>query len=184
MKDSGRLLARRLGITIHVSSLRFKLVSLRKQYPSRDTACLEDWLIDLANARGARVISRDVSGDGSFAPPPEESLSNSELVVAICQPQCLDRPQMLRLAAQLISRRAVKFEELKLVARRERSERILAEMARQALKVDPAHEIWREIFEVFGREARLREPIIHWTRLAQPIMNAGRCNASGWRLVQ
>lgn len=184
MKDRDRLLAGRLGISIHVSPLRLKLAALRKEYPSEDTACLEDWLIDLANARGARIISRDVAADGSFSPPPEDRLSNSELVVAMCQPHCLDRPQMLRLAAQLISRKAVKFAELKLVARRERAERVLAEMARQALKVDPAHEIWRGIFEVFGNEARLREPVLHWTRLAQPVMKDGRCNASEWRLVQ
>jgi len=141
-------------------------------------------LVDLANARGARIVSRDTAGTASFRPPPEEALSNSELVVAICQPQCLDRPQMLRLAAQLISRNAVRVEELVRAVRRERAERVLAELAREALKVEPAHETWRAILDAFGRERAFREPILHRTRLAEPVMKDGRCNAAAWRLVR
>ena len=55
--------------------------------------------------------------------------------------QNLDRPQMLRLAAQLISRGAVDFEELAAVAVRERVGFILAELARNACRVDPEHVI-------------------------------------------
>jgi len=184
MRKSAPLLANRLGVTTHVSPLRFRLTALQRQYPSADAACLEDWLIDVANARGARIVSRDVSKAGTFSPPPEDALSNSELVVAICQPQCLDRPHMLRLAAQLISRKAVRVSEIELAARRERAGRVLAELARQVLKVEPDHEVWRAILDTFGEEHAFREPILHWTRLAEPVMRNGRCNASEWRLVR
>ncbi len=180
---TGRL-ADRLGVTTHVSSLRYKLRSLQKKHPSKGAQCLEDWLIDVANARGANVISRECPQDAEpFTPPCEQELSNSELIVAICQPHCLDRPQMLRLAAQLVSRRAVDIQDLVRTARRERCGRILREMARQALKVDPRHEAWQEIERAFAHERELREPVIHWTRLAWPVMRNGRCNASEWRLV-
>lgn len=145
---------------------------------------MEDWLIDVANARGANVVSREGLQDAdSFTPPPDAELSNSELVVAICQPHCLDRPQMLRLAAQLVSRKAIDIQDLIRVARRERCGRILGEMARQALKVDPRHEAWLEIQRAFAHEPGLGEPVIHWSRLAWPVMRNGRCNASDWRLV-
>lgn len=146
---------------------------------------MEDWLIDVANSRGANVVSRESLQDAEpFTPPPEQELANSELVVGICQPHCLDRPQMLRLAAQLVSRKAVDIQDLIRVARRERCGRILGEMARQALKVDARHEGWQELQRAFASEPGLGEPVIHWTRLAWPVMRNGRCNASEWRLVR
>ena len=90
--------------------------------------------------------------------PPERLLSNEDIVVAICQPQELDRPQMLRLAAQFISRKAVKVLDLIRLARRERADRVLAELARQALKVDPQHEIWREIMPLWEPAKVSRTP--------------------------
>ena len=185
MTDRTGRLADRLGVTTHASPLRYKLLSLQKKYPSSEAACLEDWLIDVANARGAHVVSRDSHQTAKpFTPPPEQELSNSELVAAICQPQCLDRPQMLRLAAQLVSRKAIDLRELIRVARRERCARILAEMARQALQVEAQHETWQEIQRAFAQEPGFRQPVIHWSRLAWPVMRDGRCNASEWRLLR
>ncbi len=89
---------------------------------------------------------------------------------------------MLRLAAQFISRNAVDAEALLLVARRERVEPVLAELSRQALKVNPNHTLWRQIQDAF-LDYGVREPLLHWTRLAEPLMEKGRCNAVSWRLV-
>lgn len=174
-------LAKRLGVTTHVSPLRIKLQCLRRQFPSEGAECLEDWLVDVANARGARIVTRD--GGNTFIPPPLELLTNEELVTGICQLQCLDRPQMLRLAAQLISRQAVHLDELRLLARRERIEPVLGELARQALRVEPDHVLWRALAESFPPRVKLRSPILHWTRLATPVMAKGRCNAETWKLV-
>jgi len=60
---------------------------------------------------------------------------------------------------------------------------VLAEMARQALKVDSQHHLWRKILDVFGRYSSPREPIIHWTRLAEPVPGPNGCNAASWKLV-
>jgi hypothetical protein len=108
-------------------------------------------------------------------------LSNEELVVAICQPHGLDRPQMLRLAGQLISREAVDFGRLRLVAERERAGVVLGGLAREALRVAADHPLWRKLAAAFPRP--IAEPLLHWTRLAQPVMRNGRCNAQAWRLV-
>ncbi len=141
---------------------------------------LEDWLIDAANARGARIVTRS---NDSISLPDELGLSNEELVVGILLPQNLDRPQMLRLAAQLISREAVEFPKLRVLAVQERIERILAELARQALRVAPDHALWRKIGDAFANQKSLRSPILHYTRMAEPVPVGGRVNAERWSLV-
>lgn len=179
-------LARRLGITTHVSSLRFKLRRMRERYPVADAVTLEDWLLDLANARGVTVVSRSLSkldaNPGSF--PTESEVTNAELIVGICQVEALDRPQWLRAAAQLISRGFYVLDELFLLGRRERVERILRELSKQALKVEASHPGWRPIFSEFEDERPLRDSLLHWSRLAEPIMRPGRPNAEGWKLVR
>src|SRR5206468_12488315 len=110
-------------------------------------------------------------------------LTNEELVVGLLLPQNRDRPQMLRLAAQLISRKAVDFGELTWLATRERIGFVLAELARQAGKVEPEHPLWQQIREKFATEKPPRSPLAHYTRLAQPVMKNGRVNADRWVLV-
>jgi len=182
--ENGSLLAARLGVTTHVSPLRFKLRSLQRRYPSAGASCIEDWLIDVANSRGARIVVREPKGGQTpFSPPPEGEFPNSELIAALCMPRCLDRPQMLRLAAQLITRRAATLKDLRLAALRERTDRVLAELARQAVRVDPGHPLWKALLDAFGARPGFHEPVLHWTRLAEPVMAGGRCNAGTWRLV-
>jgi hypothetical protein len=128
-------------------------------------------------------VIRGASPDPDFSPPDEQLVSNEELITGICQLQCLDYPQMLRLAAQLISRKVVRFERLKRLAEQERIGPILAELASQALRVEPTHPLWQKIYATFQHELPLKEPLLHWTRLAEPVMKHGRCNAEAWRLV-
>lgn len=178
-------LAVRLGVTSHVSPLRMKFRRLREVYPIKDASTLEDWLLDLANARGVTVVSRSLEKlqSNKNELPGLNEVSNAALVVALCQLQGLDRPPWLRAAAQLITRGSVDGAELLRLARRERVERILAELARQALKVDPAHPGWREIEETFGSEPPLRDSLVHWSRLAEPEMRPGHPNAAAWHLA-
>lgn len=176
-------LAKRLGMTTHISILERRLRSLFKEYPSSTASVLEDWLLDLANARGAKIVQRDNPPE-SFIPPPKENISNEELIVAICMMQRLDRPQLLRLAAQLISQGDVNIETLIRLARMERVEIVLGEMAKQALKVEPAHSAWRRLAGAFALQKTPRSPIIHWQRLAWPIMTSKGYNAEKWVLVK
>jgi hypothetical protein len=163
--------------------LRIRLAGLMRAYSSGGAQCLEDWLLDVANARGARFVIRWPPASADFVAPPLSLLSNEELVVAICQPHNLDRPQMLRVAAQLISMQAVNVEILLAVARRERVELVLAELARQALHVAPEHPVWRALHGALAHVFAPRDPILHWTRLAVPIPDERGCNAKAWKLV-
>lgn len=138
--------------------------------------------MDMANARGARIVTR-IGKVGTVPAPDQSSLSNEELVVGILLPQNLDRPQMLRLAAQLISREAVDFQHLRCLAVQERVARILAALARQALRAAPLHRLWQKLADAFGLEKALRSPLLHYTRLAQPVPVGGRVNAERWSLV-
>jgi len=181
--QSQSTLARRLGKTQHTSPLRFKLASLCRAHPMGHASCIEDWLLATANARGARVVTPAREPGTMAAPPPRDVLSDEDLVVAMCQINCLDRPQMLRPAAQLISRGKLNVRRLQRIAIRERAEPVLAELCRQALKVAPDHAAWRTIHERFHDQRPLREPLLHWTRLAEPVMEHGKPNAVAWRLV-
>ena len=119
----------------------------------------------------------------SFAPPSPEEFTQEELVVAICQLQGMDRPQLLRLAAQLISRGELDFTALARAARRERVGSVLNAMAQEALKVSPGHPCWSFLAKTFAEVSQPRDVVMHWTRLAEPVMAHGRVNAAGWRLV-
>jgi hypothetical protein len=175
-------LGQRIGKTVHVSPLRFKVRRLMQAYPSSTATCVEHWLIDTANHRGARIVRRP-DPPRRFDPPDAAIFPNAELIVSLCQLQCLDQPQILRLAAQIISRQDFDATSLRRVAVRERVEPILAELGRMALHVDPDHPAWRRIVATFQTARATREPLLHWSRLAQPVMRNGRCNAESWRLV-
>lgn len=140
-------------------------------------------LLSIANARGFRVITDPRVQALGFEDPGLEKLSNEALVCAILQPNSADHPQLLRCAAQCISRGKIDLEQLLMICRRERAIRVLAELARQALRVDPDHATWRAIGVSTAEEAELRSPLIHWTRLAEPTMEHGKVGAQGWELV-
>lgn len=180
------LLAERLGVTSHRSPLRFRLARLRKQYPVDDAATLEDWLLDVANARGARVVVRMRPDNGKRERPllPSlDELSNEDLIVAICQPHNRDRPQWLRVAAQFISRGDCDVEILKKTAKRERVERELAALAKEALRVEE-HEGWRALVELGRDQVPLADTLLHWTRLAEAKMNSRRGGVEKWSLAR
>lgn len=182
MSSRNNTLAKRMGWTVHVSPLRMKLCRLWKR-DQWDAKVLEDWLVDIANARGARLVTRNPETHRATRAVSESELSNAELAVGLLLTQNLDRPQILRLAAQLISADAVSFDELKLLAVQERVERVLAELARQALRVEPKHSLWSKIAEAFQTCEVPRQPLLHYTRLAEPVPVNGRVNAQCWRLV-
>lgn len=177
------ILGDRLGLTVHVSAFRMKVVSLMKRYPSTTANCLEDWLLDVANDRGARIIIREPPAPVDFIPPPEDIFSQEALVVAICMLQGLDRPQLLRLAAQFISRNQLNLVALARLATRERVGPVLNALAREAIKVSPDHPAWSSLLITFASAVHPRDSVMHWSRLAQPIMANGRVNAASWRLV-
>lgn len=181
--NAGRL-ADRLGLTVHQSVLERRLRRLMRAYPSCLSPSPEDWLMDVAHARGARVVCRMDGEREGFAAPSSDVFPNEELVVAICELQRVDQPQLLRLAAQLVSRGAVNVDRLLLLARRERADVVLGELARQALKVEPGHDAWRQIADAFVFRHSLRSPVMHWQRLAWPVMGGRRVNAQRWELVR
>jgi hypothetical protein len=160
-----------------------KLARLHVEFPSSSAECLEDWLVDVANERGARIVYREGRPADAPVDLPQTRLADEELIVGICLLQNRDRPQMLRLAAQLISRHAINLTRLCLIAERERAGIVLAELARQALKVDKDHAAWQAIAKRFARERATRDTLLHWTRLSEPVMKNGRCNAQRWELV-
>ena len=67
-----------------------KLIRLWRRNPGL-TEVLEDWLIDLANSRGARIVTRNDLASPLKGPNLNE-VTNEELVVGLLLPQNRDRP--------------------------------------------------------------------------------------------
>jgi hypothetical protein len=174
-------LAGRLGTTWHVSPLRMKLAGLMPAYPT-GAQTVDDWLIDMANLRGARVLTRPGTELCRSEPPGEDVLSSEELIVGICLAGNEDRLQTLRLAAQLITRGNCDTAKLIRLIRMERVEPVIGSLARAVLHVQPQHAQWSELARVFGKQAA-RVPLLHWTRLAEPVPNSRHVASGAWRLV-
>ena len=176
-------LADRLGLPIHQSPLRFKIRRLMRLAGQEGGGLsIEDWLVDVANQRGATVVFRANTAPAGKLPAPRE-LSDEELAVALCQLNCADRPQLLRLPAQLISRNQLDNSLLLSIATMERATRVLKAIAEQALAVEPQHPAWRMISQALQGEKDLSEPVIHWSRLAEPVFAPRSARAIGWKLV-
>lgn len=172
-----------MGKTVHLSPLWFNIRKMVGVYPCAGAESVEEWLIEVANARGARIVQRPSGPVSGFRSPPIQRLSNEELTAALCLYQNRDIPHILRLAAQLITAGKVDIRSFRLIAERERIERVVAELAELALKVEPANPIWQAFRDCFHNEKTHREPLLHWSRLAQPVMKDGRVNASKWVLA-
>lgn len=140
-------------------------------------------MMDVANARGARIVVRPITPPADFHAPTTDRLTNEELIVGLCQFQCLDRPQMLRLAAQLVSRGEADPLKLALIARRERADRVLAALTTAALHVEPSHPTWTTLRKHLSDLPPLRDVVLHWTRLAEPVMRPHAPNAATWKLA-
>ena len=41
----------------------------------------------------------------------------------------------------------------------------------------------RRLLAEFQQEPPFREPLLHWTRLAEPVLRRGQPNATGWKLA-
>lgn len=170
-------------MTCHTSPLRYKVERIMSSANCSERLSIEDWLVDLANARGARVVFRQINAITSELPD-KNTFSDEELVVALCQLNCVDRPQMLRLAAQLISRDQLNLIVLLHLATIERAAPVLKGLADQALKVDSQHATWSAIHRALKQEKNLPEPLLHWTRLAEPQFIPRTTQQTGWTLVK
>ncbi len=176
-------LADRMGVAIHQSPLRFKIRRWLDSSREGPTLAPEDWLVELANRRGATVVFRQQESPVGTRWPDRNEFQDEELVVALCQLNCADRPQLLRLPAQLISSGKLDVGVLFRLAKMERAARTLKELATQALNVEPNHPVWRRIAGEYSDEKPFVEPLIHWSRLAEPLFAYGKANPIGWKLV-
>jgi len=181
MSATENTLAKRLGITAPESPLKWKLRRLESRFPSHGAGTHEAWLVDVANSRGATIVRRQEL-PLQFAVP-EIELSNEELVVGVLLPCQADEPQMLRLSAQLISRGEIDAQKLLTLAHREGALRVLANLATLALRVAPQHPVWRAIARGASGARPLRENVLHWTRLAEPVIPKANVHQGEWRLV-
>ncbi len=171
-------LAQRMGITAPCSPLLMRVATLARR-AGMDSP--QDWLLAVANARGYRIVTPVASMRAGSPLEAEGLISNEELAVVLLHPMLPDRPQLLRLPAQIISR-GVNVPQLLRISRMEGTNRLLLALARLALRVDAGHAEWGAIAVGLEGVSPLRVPLLHWTRLAEPVPSA-RMVAEGWKLV-
>jgi len=174
-------LAQRPSITAPSSVLLWKVRRLLRDHPATDARDVASWLVELAHSRGFHAIqSRPAALPLAGS---QESLSNAELAIALLHPALRDEPQLMRPAAPIISRGGISVALLITLADQESATRILANLAAQALKAAPSQEGWNAIATHLNTAAPLSENVIHWTRLAGPVMKPRGPHNGEWRLV-
>jgi hypothetical protein len=136
-------------------------------------------LVNEANRRGYTAVLGCSAVQASLL----ENLSLEELAISFLLPGMADEPQTLRLAAQIISRGAINVTTLLQLSEREGALRTLAALCTQALSISPEHEVWGAIAARCASQKPLRENLIHWTRLAEPVMRPRGPHSGEWRLV-
>lgn len=138
--------------------------------------------MDVVISRGLNQFVRDSACEQPFEAPPLDVFPLHELIVALCYTGGLDRPQLIRMAGLLVSRYVLDMPALIRLVELERAEMIMAELAQAALHCDPDHPRWQIIWEKYSRFVGAASPVIHWSRLAEPI--TGKLHRiEGWRLA-
>lgn len=138
--------------------------------------------MDVAIRRGLGQFVRDSSCEQHFESPSMDKFSMEELIVALCYTGGLDRPQLIRMAGLLINRYELDMPALLRLVELERTEPIMAELAEAALHCAPDHPRWQMIWSTYSEYAGTTSPVIHWSRLAEPVVGYLH-KIEGWRLA-
>lgn len=183
MSENKATLAKRLGCTVHISPLEMKLRRMRLKYSNSSGDTLDEWLVDICNARGYYAIFRPGVKVAEYDYPGESELMDEELAASLLLLSRVDEPRILRLASQIISRAEIYPATFSRLVEIERLQRQVKMLARQALKVSPHHSTWASIYKRFQDASDFSDSLIHWTRLAEPQMEPGKVGAKTWNLI-
>jgi hypothetical protein len=166
-------LFRRLGTTSHVSPLRRRLKA----------AGLEDAtsLMRLAVRRGCRYYEDTVAGD--VADPGKERVSNEELAIGLLHGSLEWSPAAIRMGAALLGARGNDPRKLVRLARMERAEAVVRELAEVGRSVEPTNRFWSCLLEGLPNRSRVPSGILpHPTRFVAMtgITREGRGIRTQW----
>jgi len=166
-------LAESLGSTVHLSVLRHKARRLG--------VATIDQAIALAAARGCRHYGSTVQ---TAAPSvSRDELPDDELVILLLLGEHPYQPLAIRAAAQLARAPGILARRLASLARRERTERVLAHIARAGCHHDePGRAFWSELLEAMKSAPDREEPALpHWSRfVSMPGIQRGRTMPARW----
>jgi len=130
-------LFRRLGTTNHVSPLRRRL----KAVGLGDATSL----MRLAVQRGCRYYQDVAAGD--VVDPGNEKVSNEELAIGLLHGSLEWSPDALRMGAALLGAQGNDPEKLLRLARMERAEPVVRELAKVGRSVEPTNRLWACLLE-------------------------------------
>ena len=166
-------LAQKLSMTAPISPLRRKARRLGVDSVER--------MIAAAVARGCRHYALTVRVFES--PPALSDLSNEELTILLLSGENPYEPYAIRCAAQLARSADVDPARLAFMAVREKTERVLAHIARSGIAHDcEGRSFWTSVLSHLHRTETREEPELpHWSRfVSMPGLQRGGMAPTTW----
>ena len=163
----------RLGTTNHVSPLRRRL----KAAGLGDATSL----MRLAVQRGCRFYQDIATGD--VVDPGNERISNEELAIGLLHGSLEWSPDALRMGAAVLGARGNDPEKLLRLARMERAELVVRELAKVGRSVEPTNRLWTRLLEGLPDRGRVPAGVLpHPTRFMAMtgLTREGRGIRSQW----
>lgn len=166
-------LFRRLGMTSHVSPLRRRL----------QAAGLPDTqsLMRLAVQRGCRYYRDTVTG--TVVDPGKDRVPDEDLAVGLLHGSWEYSPAALRMGAAMLGARDNDPRKVLRLARMERAEAVIREVAEAGLRFEPTHRFWSCLLEGLHDRGRVPTGVLpHPTRFVAMtgITRGGRGIRSQW----
>lgn len=151
-------LARRIGDTLHVSSLLQKVCRLS----GLTEAQVGEWLLKCAVLRGAGHYEREFT---EGLPSDYAELTDEELGIALCLGHHSYNSAYIRAAAQLLSSPAVNPRRVARLALMERVDPVMLYIARIAARFEPALQPWADLLRYLPQRVLIPpDALPHWSR--------------------
>ena len=166
-------LFRRLGTTSHISPLRRRL----KAAGLGDATSL----MRLAVQRGCRYYEDIVTGE--VVDPGKDRVSNEELAIGLLHGSLEWSPAAIRMGAALLGAKGNDPEKLLRLARMERAEPVVRELAKVGHSVEPNNRFWSRLLEGLADRSPVPSGVLpHATRFVAMtgITREGRGIRSQW----
>ena len=145
----------RLGVTSHCSALLRRLGALG--FPDANS------LMRLAIQRGCRYY--EGMACGTVVDPGMEKISNEDLAIGLLHGGLEWSPAALRMGAAMLGARGNDPRRIARLARMERCEDVVREVARAGSRVEPANEFWSNLLGAIPPRGSVPPGVLpHWTR--------------------
>lgn len=169
--EQPNLLARRMGMTAHISPLLQKARRLSLNSPNDLEA--------VALARGLRYFGKS----DRIQEISTELFSNEELAIALMSPSATYSLNRIRMAGALLAANDISLEKIIHLARQERCEVIVRHIALCAIMIEPENPFWKKLLKAIPESHAVPVDVLpHVTRFTAMtgVTREGKGQKSQW----